>query len=93
MIGWYVPAREESYHDGCSPDWNRKHFKASFGKFRAQAHLNDALEKMRHKAWDHFLTLGLPSRQNEVYRYIKLRHLYTQTIYPATEKTFPQRQC
>lgn len=37
-----------------------------------------ALEKLRTKAWERFCELGLPSRKNEVFRYIKLRQLYSQ---------------
>lgn len=47
--------------------------------FREQSD-QDGLYKIRAKAWDHFLELGLPSRKNEVYRYIKLRHLYSQQV-------------
>lgn len=36
----------------------------------------DLLGKVRLKAWDHFLELGLPTRKSEVYRYVKLRSLY-----------------
>ncbi len=36
----------------------------------------DALQKIRAKAWDHFLELGLPSRKAEVFRYIRLRQLF-----------------
>lgn len=36
----------------------------------------DSLDKVRSKAWDHFLELGLPTRKSEVYRYVKLRSLY-----------------
>lgn len=41
---------------------------------------DDPLQKIRAKAWDHFLELGLPSRNEEVYRYIKLRNLFTQSF-------------
>lgn len=36
------------------------------------------MQKAKDKAWSHFLHLGLPSRQNEVYRYIHLRQLFGQ---------------
>lgn len=38
---------------------------------------NDALQKLRIKAWDHYLELGLPTPKSEVFRYLKLRHLYS----------------
>lgn len=37
------------------------------------------LKRIRSEAWDHFLTLGLPTRKSEVFRYLKLRNLYSQT--------------
>ena len=40
--------------------------------------LSDALGRMRAQAWDRFLHLGLPTRQTEVYQYVKLRQLYAQ---------------
>ncbi len=36
----------------------------------------DPLAKARAKAWDFFLTEGAPDRNNEVYRYIRLRNFY-----------------
>jgi len=36
----------------------------------------DGFGKLREKAWDHFLELGLPNRSTEVYKYIKLRQLF-----------------
>lgn len=39
---------------------------------------SDPLYKARKKAWDRFLELGLPTRRTEVYRYIKLRQLFSQ---------------
>jgi ABC-type transport system involved in Fe-S cluster assembly, permease component len=37
---------------------------------------SDQLQKVRAKAWDHFLGLGLPTRKNDVYRYIRLRSFF-----------------
>jgi len=36
----------------------------------------DPLSKVRNKAWDHFLEIGLPTRKSEVFRYVSLRSLY-----------------
>lgn len=49
--------------------------------------LNDPLLPLRKKAWDHFLHLGLPSRQNDLYRYIKLRQLYNSPLQFASVPT------
>lgn len=38
----------------------------------------DALQKMRSKAWEHFLEIGLPKRKDEVYRYVPLRKLFAE---------------
>lgn len=51
-------------------------FHAFLEKLYGQFEPSDILHKLRMKAWDHFLELGLPSRSNEVYRSIKLRLLY-----------------
>ncbi|NGX43260.1 MAG: FeS cluster assembly protein SufD [Chlamydiae bacterium] len=46
--------------------------------------IEDALQKIKSKAWDHLSELGLPSRNMEVYRYINLRKLYSQSFDPST---------
>lgn len=43
----------------------------------------DLLAKARAKAWDHFLGLGLPTRKDEVYRYVRLNQLFIQQYEPA----------
>jgi Fe-S cluster assembly protein SufD len=68
------------------PGIEQETFKNLLEKLRAQANMGDSLERIRQKAWQHFLSLGLPSRQNEVYRYIKLRHLFSQPYHLASEK-------
>lgn len=45
-----------------------------------------ALEKMQTKAWERYCELGLPSRKNEVFRYIKLRQLYSHHYKNAVPK-------
>lgn len=35
-----------------------------------------SLERFREKAWDRFSELGLPTRKDDVFRYLKLRMLY-----------------
>lgn len=44
----------------------------------SQLNGNDALQKIRLKAWDHYIELGLPTRQSEVFRYVRLKNLYGQ---------------
>lgn len=50
-----------------------------------------SLEKLQLKAWERFCELGLPSRKNEVFRYIKLRQLYSnqykQSAFTTLEKS------
>lgn len=41
------------------------------------------LQKLRAKAWDHFLKLGLPTRKNDVYRYVKLRSFFAGNYGPT----------
>lgn len=74
------------------PGLEQETFKNLLENLRLQAYVNDPLERVRQKAWQHFLSLGLPTRQNEVYRYIKLRHLFSQSFGLAIEKklTTPQ---
>ena len=43
-------------------------------------------EKTKQKSWQQFLCIGLPKRNNEAYRNIKLRTLYSQTFCMADEK-------
>jgi Fe-S cluster assembly protein SufD len=48
-----------------------------------QLNPNDTLQKLRTKAWNHFLELGLPNRKTEVFRYIRLRNLFDRQLIPA----------
>jgi len=43
------------------------------------------LAKMRSSAWEKFLQMGLPTRQTEVFRYVKLRNLYNKQYVAASE--------
>lgn len=47
----------------------------------------DPLQKIRAKAWEHFLGLGLPTNQAEVYRYVRLKSFFSNAYEPAQ---FPQ---
>src|ERR1700733_13490231 len=68
------------------PGLEQETFNTLLENLRNQANLNDSLDRIRQKAWQQFLSLGLPSRQNEGYRYIKLRHLFSQSYHLAREK-------
>ncbi len=74
------------------PGIEQETFKNLLENLRTQASMSDPLERVRQKAWQHFLSLGLPSRHNEVYRYIKLRHLFSQPYQLANEKAFAADQ-
>jgi Fe-S cluster assembly protein SufD len=37
-----------------------------------------ALERFKVRGWERFIELGLPTRQDDLFRYIPLRHLYSQ---------------
>lgn len=74
------------------PGLEQETFKALLERCRSQAHVEDSLERVRQRAWQHFLMLGLPSRHNEVYRYIKLRHLFAQSYELAEETTLQPEQ-
>ncbi len=56
----------------------QKIFTTLLEKHLAAMHQGDALQKARQKAWSQFLELGLPTKKTEAYRYIKLRHLFSQ---------------
>ncbi|MEI8364854.1 MAG: Fe-S cluster assembly protein SufD [Parachlamydiaceae bacterium] len=53
-----------------------ENFQAFLGSLYSQAGVADSLQKLRVKAWEHFLDLGLPSRKDDVYRYVKLRNFF-----------------
>lgn len=53
-------------------------FQALLDNLFAQATSGDPLQKLRMKAWDHFLELGLPTKENEAYRYLRLSNLFSQ---------------
>jgi len=55
-------------------------FQALLEGFYNQVSGCDSLQKIREKAWDQFLELGLPTRETEVYRYIRLHNLFSQSF-------------
>jgi len=43
----------------------------------------DLLQKVRAKAWEHFLKLGLPTKKNDVFRYVRLNSFYDNNYEPS----------
>ncbi len=48
-------------------------------RFKAYG-IDDPLQKARARAWDQFLELGLPAVKSEVFRYIKLKQLFSRSF-------------
>lgn len=59
---------------------------------RERSTRSDSLEKMRQKFWQRFLEMGLPTRQDEAYRYIKLRQLFSHQYTIGSDKNLQQNQ-
>ncbi|HEX4839594.1 MAG TPA: Fe-S cluster assembly protein SufD [Rhabdochlamydiaceae bacterium] len=62
-----------------------------FEKVRQNVQTHDLLKGMREKAWDHFLELGLPEKNDEAFPYVPLRRLYEHNVketpyFPSKEK-------
>lgn len=55
-------------------------FQETLDRLYAEAEKDPPLQKIRAKAWDHFLELGLPTRKTESYRYTRLRNLYVRSL-------------
>lgn len=56
-------------------------------KLYREAPKEASLEKFQEKAWGRFAELGLPTRKDEVFRYLKLRLLYRHAYENAQLKT------
>jgi len=52
----------------------------------------DDLGRLRSKAWEHFLGLGLPKRRDEVFRYVPLKKLFAQNFAVAEEVVLQAEQ-
>lgn len=61
------------------PGLEQDSFQTLLEKIYGEVCNNDPLQRIRAKAWDHFLELGLPSRKAEVFRYVRLRNLYARS--------------
>ena len=64
-------------------------FHALMERLYSDVALKDPLKRMRAKAWERYQELGLPSRRHEQFRYIKLRHLFSQSFTRARPATIP----
>lgn len=53
-------------------------FRQMLEAFYESTHKDDMLSKVRSSAWSHFLDLGLPTKRNEVFQYIRLRQLFSK---------------
>lgn len=74
------------------PGLEQESFKALLESFRTQFAPTDPLHRMRQRAWEQFLSLGLPSRQEENYRLIKLRTLFSRPYSLAKECSFQKEE-
>jgi Fe-S cluster assembly protein SufD len=55
-------------------------FQMLLEKHYSQLVNNSAMQKYQTKAWDHFLSLGLPTKNNDVFRYVPLKQLFSQSF-------------
>lgn len=74
------------------PGLEHEAFKVVLEKFLTKVNQTDGWYKARLKAWDHFLNLGLPTKRTELYRYIKIRHLFSQPYDFPPESTLQADQ-
>lgn len=74
------------------PGLEQETFQSLLERLRQEAAPDDTLAKMRQKSWQQFLDLGLPTRKQEAYRYIKLRHLFSQEYGFPKEKILTSDQ-
>lgn len=58
-------------------------FHALLENLYAQCEKNDSLQKVRAKAWDHYQELGLPTRRDEVFKYIRLKTFFERPFEAA----------
>lgn len=53
-------------------------FKSLLERMRSKEDQIDFIERMQQKAWQRFLDLDLPKKNNEIYRHIKLKQLFSK---------------
>lgn len=56
----------------------QEHFLSHLEQLFEQVVSTDALQKVRMRAWDHFLEMGLPAPRDEIFRYVRLRNFYAK---------------
>jgi Fe-S cluster assembly protein SufD len=61
-------------------------FQALLASHYAQIPQADLLHKIREKAWEHFLALGLPTRKHELFRSLRMRALFSKQYHSAHPK-------
>lgn len=70
---------------------NTEAFQAQLEKQYLQLDAADPMQKMKSKAWDYFLQMGLPQSRDDAFRYMRLRQLFTQT-YAVSHPTTISRE-
>ena len=54
-------------------------FQSFLENLYAQVESSDSFQKIRTKAWEQFLKLGLPTKKNDVFRYIRLNNFFANS--------------
>lgn len=67
-----------------NPGADREVLMNDLEEYFAGINTDEALKKVREKAWSRFLDLGLPSRKTEVYKYLKLQRLFSLGYRPPS---------
>lgn len=62
-------------------------FQKNLERLFAEVSQTDVMQKSKEKAWQRFLELGLPTKESEVFQYIRLRTLYTHSFEAAKTTT------
>lgn len=52
----------------------------------------DRLKRLRAQSWERFLELGIPTKKTEVYRYIRLRHLFDKNLTTGSSSGIPTEE-
>jgi Fe-S cluster assembly protein SufD len=65
----------------------RESFQSTLEQLYHESGSSDSLHKIRAKGWERLLELGLPTRKTEVYRYIKLRSLFSENYIQSAPRT------
>ncbi|MBS4168076.1 Fe-S cluster assembly protein SufD [Parachlamydia sp. AcF125] len=71
---------------------NLEAFRSSLEEAFYNVAADPLLKKLRQKAWDHFLELGLPAPKSDVFRYVPLRKLFARTYTAARKSSLEKAQ-